>query len=648
MAKPSTGRSARWGAACAPCAAAKARCVGRQSPRARCDRCASLDEECSDQVHQPRKKRQGNLNRRPVPASTDSQTPETPSREDINPGSRSSPTCSCATSSKGDDAFFMDSDETLLSIYTNQLVPQFPFIVIPDGTTPQQMQADRPALMKAIRVVASVRQLRSMRGQIGAIVQHFSHAIFTRFERSLDLLQGILVILGYYHYFCMSHAHFSNLLHLAFSLVGDMDLITDPVAQESGNQLPLMRTKECKARTNEEKRTLAGVWYIGSNAALVANLLGPVRYTAYLDQSLKELESAAEYETDQLVVQLVRIQHLTDKIFHFHARDQLIDELHEIPKAPTAVCLETFQMQLDTLRNTLSPNLQHDYVLSCHYNAAYLRLFEPPLATAHLNPFPSLDLSIPDVFARFTAALNAWFADWLALPVCIYFYMPQPVSTQLIHAAMLLARWSKIAGPGAFNLAGPSATAPPLKGDETPAFSGVRSCPDLSAPQPPATEACAPAVSAQTLNAFRARVVAEPDLRLDVFGILDAMAIRFEAAKKEMTIAQGRAWENDTWDLAAKHIRMKKSKIEKWCRIVAAASSGEGRTRVSDTADVLEGSGETVDMSADKQWESDLFDGIMMDMDLGVILDNYGGWDTDALGQMGLMGGLNIGSYYPE
>jgi hypothetical protein len=271
----------------------------------------------------------------------------------------------------------MDSDETLLSIYTNQLFPRFPFIVIPDGTTPQQMQADRPALMKAIRVVASIRQLRSMREQMGAIVQHFSHAVFTRFERSLDLLQGILVILGYYHYFCLSHAHFSNLLHLAFSLVGDMDLITCPVSQESGNQLPLMRTKERKARTNEEKRTLVGVWYMGSkyvrhtdlkisswpptnSAAFVANLLGPVRYTAYLDQSLKELEGTAEYETDQLVVQLVRIQHLTDKIFHFHGRDQLVDELHEIPKAPTAACLETFQMQLDTLRSTLSPNLEHD------------------------------------------------------------------------------------------------------------------------------------------------------------------------------------------------------------------------------------------------------------------------------------------------
>lgn len=200
----------------------------------------------------------------PSSASTDSQTPKIPSREDIDPSSSSSPTCSCAASVRREDAFPIDSDETLLSIYTNQLFPQFPFVVIADGTTPKKMRETRPSLMKAIRMVASVRHLRSMRGQSAAVIQHISHAMFANSERSLDLLQGILVILGYYHYFCMSHAHFSNLLHLALSLVGDMDLSTCPVARESGNQLPLMRTAEPKARTNEERRTLAGVWYMGS------------------------------------------------------------------------------------------------------------------------------------------------------------------------------------------------------------------------------------------------------------------------------------------------------------------------------------------------------------------------------------------------
>lgn len=79
-----------------------------------------------------------------------------------------------------------------------------------------------------------------------------------------------------------------------------------------------------------------------------------------MDQCLKELENSAEYETDQLAVQLVRIQHLTEKIFHFHTRDQLVDELPGIPKASTAMCLEAFQMELDRLQNALPPNLKCD------------------------------------------------------------------------------------------------------------------------------------------------------------------------------------------------------------------------------------------------------------------------------------------------
>lgn len=204
-------------------------------------------------------------------ASADSQALDSPSQEGTalntlapDTSSGSSLACSCGVSVRKEDAVLIESDETLLSIYTNQLFPRFPFVIIPTGTTPKLIDATRPLLMKAIRMVASVQHLRSMRGQSRAVIQHISHAIFTRSERSLDLLQCILVILGYYHYFCMTHAHFNNLVHLALSLIGDMDLSTYPVAQERRNQLPLMRSEEPKARTNEERRTIAGVWYMSS------------------------------------------------------------------------------------------------------------------------------------------------------------------------------------------------------------------------------------------------------------------------------------------------------------------------------------------------------------------------------------------------
>ncbi|RDW63649.1 hypothetical protein BP6252_11194 [Coleophoma cylindrospora] len=696
-------RSAKWGAACAPCVVAKTRCVRSNSLGAKCDRCQSLGKHCSDQVHGPRKKRHAkssktaqleerlnglidslkapeegecpsipnsNQSHSSLSPSTISQAQGTASQEEsvqsfpvsgVGSNVPATALCSCSALLNKEDLVPLESDDTLLSIYMNQLSNRFPFVIIPPGTTAVQLEATRPLLMKVIRMVASVRHLRSMRGQSRAVLQQISNAMLIRSERSLDLLQGILVFLGFYHYHCMTHAQFNNLNHLVVSLVGDMDLSTCPKSQERKNQ---------RSRTNEERRALAGVWYMSSNVALVVKQLTPLSYTKYLDQCLKELEDAAEYDTDQFAVQLVRIQHLTNKIFHFHSRDQMVDELPGIPEVSPTVRLEAIQMELNRLRNALPLNLKSDYSLSCHYNSAYLRLFEPLLEDSHLRDAESpllsslslSGLSILAIFSSFTAALKIWFEDWLTIPVCSYFYMSQPTSAQLIHAAMMLSRWVRVAGPSSVMISSAGTTAPrkevSISRQTVPYFSGVPECPDLSLSQPP-TSPSTSAVSVQILDSLRAKIPAQPHLQVDLFGIIDAIIIRFEAAKKEMAAAHGGAWENDTWDLAAEHMKMKKLKVEKWCEIVATVES-RGRTRMADTSNsVGEGSGGTMNMlegrntdyfdwlipSNDREnehWESNLFDEIMSDVHMGVFFDTSGDWSTGIEDDMGLTDGSSI------
>ena len=168
-----------------------------------------------------------------------------------------------------------------MNIYINQLSAKFPFVIIPPGTTAPQLLATRPFLMKVIRMVSSVRHLRSMWGQSRAVIKHIGDAMLMHSERSMDLLQGILVFLGFYHYFCMSHAHFNNLAHLALSLVGDMGLSGPPRSSSEGAndgggcrpQIVPRHQREVVShvtdeptpqRTNEERRALLGVWYINS------------------------------------------------------------------------------------------------------------------------------------------------------------------------------------------------------------------------------------------------------------------------------------------------------------------------------------------------------------------------------------------------
>ncbi|PQE09143.1 C6 transcription factor protein [Rutstroemia sp. NJR-2017a WRK4] len=595
---------------------------------------------------------------------------ETPAH-DFTSSASTGITCTCMATVDIEDIVPVESDETLLSIYRNQLSSLLPFVIIPAGTTPRLLHATRPFLMKVIRMVASVRHLRLVRGQSRAVMEHISNAILIRSERSLDLLQGILVFLGSYHYHCMAHAQFNNLVRLAVSLAEDLGLSTCPKSQQRWrSQLPLVRAEEPVSRTNEEKRALLGVWYMSSNAGLVVKQLAFTRYTKYMDQCLKDLDYSREHKTDQLVIQLVHIQRLTEKIFYFHCSDSPVDEQLGSPETPTMARLEAFRVELDGLRNALPSNLKSDCMipqmfenlaasasltqsecpdfLSCYHNSAYLRIFDPLLAGSHLpdaesQSFASLALSgvpISDVFSHFTAALKAWLENWLAIPVCSYFYMPQPAYVQLVHGAMMLSRWARVAGPSAVKLSSAGAavlqkefTAP---WQTTPALSGVPSCPDLSLPRPPASLSTQ-VVSAQILDTLRAKVTAQPNLQIDILGILDTMGTRFEAAKKEIAAAQGLDWENHIWDFAAEHSKMKKARVKKWCEIVAMAAD-EGRSPLTDVHDsAYEGGGEATGTSGydwDKmQWESAMFDEILQDIHTGAVFKPVD-WNTGMLADL--------------
>lgn len=180
-----------------------------------------------------------------------------------------SPTCTCVSETDGkDDPGPTESDEALLSIYRTRLSPQFPFVVIPDGLTATELQRSRPFLARAIRMVASLRNRRSMWSQSRLLLRQISDTVFTGPDRSLDLLQSVIVFLGFFHYFCFAHGHFNSLAHLASSMIVDMRL-------DRPRDRPALRNKslqgidpeEPRAMLNDERRAVLAVWYLNSRFA---------------------------------------------------------------------------------------------------------------------------------------------------------------------------------------------------------------------------------------------------------------------------------------------------------------------------------------------------------------------------------------------
>lgn len=91
--------------------------------------------------------------------------------------------------------------------------------------------------------------------------------------------------------------------------------------------------------------------------SLAFQRIDPPRYTAYIDQCLRELEADEEYESDLLLVHLVRIQHLSERIAQLHVKDNVGDELAGMARAPVSAYSSMFHTELEKFRASLPQHL---------------------------------------------------------------------------------------------------------------------------------------------------------------------------------------------------------------------------------------------------------------------------------------------------
>lgn len=157
----------------------------------------------------------------------------------------------------------LNSDEALLRIYREELMPTYPFVIVSSHTSAADLQATRPFLMACIRMVASFRSMRSMQGQMYQLMSYISEHMLIRSERSLDLLAGIIVIVTWHNYHCFLHGQLQNLVSLAMTLAAELGLKRAPCWQER-TRLMVINLTPVKERTNEERRLLLAVWHLSS------------------------------------------------------------------------------------------------------------------------------------------------------------------------------------------------------------------------------------------------------------------------------------------------------------------------------------------------------------------------------------------------
>lgn len=87
--------------------------------------------------------------------------------------------------------------DALLYVYRNNMGPQFPFVVIPDDVSAVELAQKKPFLYRTVIMAASYHDRTGQSRMTKDIFQYLSKHMIIRNEKSMDLLQGLLVLMAW-------------------------------------------------------------------------------------------------------------------------------------------------------------------------------------------------------------------------------------------------------------------------------------------------------------------------------------------------------------------------------------------------------------------------------------------------------------------
>ena len=212
----------------------------------------------------------------PLDTSTGTPSWKSPCVSKTTPRSVATPASSIPelTSAPSTDLQVKNPDQ-LLKIFRECFEIDFPYIIIPPNITSRELKAKRPWLAIIISMVASYGNRIQQLALAKHIVMEIAAALFIRSEKSLDMLEGLIVYnVWQYYYSPSSPQHQSTgLMQLALAVLFDLGL-NRPLHENEGPEvlqekfrLVTDNIKEV-TRPSQEQRAFLAVFLITTSYVL--------------------------------------------------------------------------------------------------------------------------------------------------------------------------------------------------------------------------------------------------------------------------------------------------------------------------------------------------------------------------------------------
>jgi hypothetical protein len=184
--------------------------------------------------------------------------------------------------------------QLLLESYRTML-EFFPFVTLPKECFCRDLLQQRPMLMFSVLTVASYD---SALLQL-TLSREFRKVVMIKImngEKTLDLLQGLLVFIAWHHHYMDPQAvSIHMLIQICIGIAGDLGL----------DSIPAAHAKE-DARDREAKRAYLGCYYLSANLGMLeTGRIRGISYSSAIRTYASELASAWEFQTDSMLPDLI-------------------------------------------------------------------------------------------------------------------------------------------------------------------------------------------------------------------------------------------------------------------------------------------------------------------------------------------------------
>lgn len=157
--------------------------------------------------------------------------------------------------------------QRMLHRFQTEMASYFPFVAVPPDTTASELRQSRPFVFCAVAMVSCRDNTERQLGMARSIREYAGSAIVAWGEKGLDLLQGLLVCLGWYHFQLELGSQIRSILHLSLAMLSDLGLNCRPSSVKRILPLesfPADYERQIIHRTLDERRAYLGCFYISA------------------------------------------------------------------------------------------------------------------------------------------------------------------------------------------------------------------------------------------------------------------------------------------------------------------------------------------------------------------------------------------------